>query len=149
MYMNVYMYVNGREECLKHGEMPGKTSFQQENAASRHQHVRHFKSEFLFKRLYQCGRPSNTKNNKTWPCLRYQQTSPPFSHLQCPPPQLLQLFFYVFLDTELQAEVLIHFCCSYYFAVRSCFCFGAFRSTLLFLQHFRRLQPDGQNVYGR
>jgi len=39
------------------GKMPGKTCSQQENAAGRHQHVRHFKSEFLSKAFINVGDP--------------------------------------------------------------------------------------------
>jgi len=38
----------------------------------------------------------------------------------------------VFVDTELQAEILIHFCCSYFFSVFEAVAFAAVWSTLLF-----------------
>jgi len=46
------------------GKMPGKTCSQQENAAGRHQHVRHFKSEFLSKAFINVGDPTTRKITK-------------------------------------------------------------------------------------
>jgi len=48
-------------------------------------------------------------------------------------------FVAVFVDTELQAEVLIHFCCSYFFSVFEAVAFAAVWSTLLFFRRFRPL----------
>jgi len=115
------------------GKMPGKTCSQQENAAGRHQHVRHFKSEFLSKAFINVGDPTTRKITKPGHVC---DTRTP----NCP--QLFPLiairnvrplnFVAVFVDTELQAEILIHFCCSYFFSVFEAVAFAAVWSTLLF-----------------
>jgi len=62
------------------GKMPGKTCSQQENAAGRHQHVRHFKSEFLSKAFINVGDPTTRKQqNLVMSAIPVPPTAPSFS----------------------------------------------------------------------
>lgn len=97
------------------------------------------RASFFSKGFINVGDPATRKITKPGHVCDTNKHHPHFPTCSVRLLNFCSCFFMFFLDTELQAEVLIHFCCSYYFAVRSCFCFGAFRSTLLFLQHFRRL----------